>query len=113
MVEENSGACEPAAFLFGFSVGAVDTVITYDSNDSFPIWEALEYNKTGETSRWESNWGYVKLLRFEPSEGGSEEMSGIAATFFGSLFDAIAAWSGDTEVLRAATRGEHGGVVSS
>ncbi len=47
--------------LFGFSVWAVHTVVSYDSNHSFPIWEALEYNRTGETSLWESGWGYVEF----------------------------------------------------
>ena len=47
--------------LFGFSVWAVDTVVWHDSSYSFPIWEALEYNRTGETSLWESGWGYVEF----------------------------------------------------
>jgi hypothetical protein len=47
--------------LFGFSVWAVHTVVSYDSPHSFPVWEALEYNRTGETSLWESGWGYVEF----------------------------------------------------
>ncbi len=49
------------ALLFGFSVWAIDTVVSYDSGYSFPIWESLEYNATGETSLWESSWGYVEF----------------------------------------------------
>ncbi|MDX1483276.1 MAG: hypothetical protein R3229_02240 [Alphaproteobacteria bacterium] len=47
--------------LFGFTVWAVDTAMSYDSSLSFPVWEALEYNQTGETSLWESGWGYVEF----------------------------------------------------
>lgn len=49
------------ARLFGFTIWAVNTVVSYDSGYSFPIWESLEYNATGETSLWESNWGYVEF----------------------------------------------------
>lgn len=49
------------AFLFGFTVWNTNTVISAGSAYSFPIWEALEYNRTGETSLWESNWGYVEF----------------------------------------------------
>lgn len=48
-------------FLFGFTVWAVNTVVAADSAYSFPTWEALEYNRTGETSLWESAWGYVEF----------------------------------------------------
>jgi hypothetical protein len=49
------------ALLFGFSVWAVDTVLSHDSTHGFPIWESLEYSPTGETSLWESSWGYVEF----------------------------------------------------
>lgn len=49
------------ALLFGFTVWAVDTVLSADSAYDFPAWEALEYNRTGETSLWESDWGYVEF----------------------------------------------------
>jgi hypothetical protein len=49
------------ALLFGFTVWAVDTVVSHDSGYSFPIWESLEYNATGESSLWESDWGYVEF----------------------------------------------------
>lgn len=49
------------ALLFGFTVWAINTVVAHDSGYSFPIWEALEYNATGETSLWESSWGYVEF----------------------------------------------------
>lgn len=48
-------------FLFGFTVWAINTVVSADSVYSFPTWEALEYNRTGETSLWESDWGYVEF----------------------------------------------------
>ncbi len=48
------------------------------------------------------------LPRLEPSQGGSGDVCGIAATFSGSLFD-TAAWNVDTEARRAAIRGAHGG----
>ena len=48
-------------YLFGFSVWAVHTVVSHDSNHGFPVWESLEYSPTGETSLWESGWGYVEF----------------------------------------------------
>jgi len=36
-------------------------VLSYNSSYSFPVWESLEYNRTGETSLWESGWGYVEF----------------------------------------------------
>lgn len=61
------------ALLFGFTVWTVDTVVSSGSVYSFPVWEALEYNRTGETSLWESGWGYVEFtptrtfqMRFGP-----------------------------------------------
>lgn len=47
--------------LFGFSVWPADTVLYHGSGYSFPIWEALEYNRNGETSLWESSRGYVEF----------------------------------------------------
>ena len=47
--------------LFGFTVWTTHTVLSYDSSYSFPVWESLEYNRTGETSLWESDWGYVEF----------------------------------------------------
>ena len=47
--------------LFGFSVWTIHTVVAHDSPHGFPVWEALEYNRTGETSLWESGWGYVEF----------------------------------------------------
>jgi hypothetical protein len=48
-------------YLFGFSVWTIHTVVSQDSSHGFPIWESLEYNPTGETSLWESGWGYVEF----------------------------------------------------
>jgi surface antigen len=47
--------------LFGFTVWSTHTVMSYNSGYSFPVWESLEYNRTGETSLWESGWGYVEF----------------------------------------------------
>jgi hypothetical protein len=49
------------ALLFGYNAWAPQTVLYHNSAYSFPVWEALEYNRTGETSLWESDWGYVEF----------------------------------------------------
>jgi hypothetical protein len=49
------------AEVFGFGPWNGDTVVSDRSVYSFPAWEALEYNRTDETSLWESNWGYVEF----------------------------------------------------
>ena len=49
------------ALLFGVSIWDDDTVISRDSSNNFPVWEALEYDRTGETSLWETNEGFVEF----------------------------------------------------
>lgn len=49
------------AEVFGFGPWTTDVVVSDRSVYSFPVWEGLEYNRDGETSLWESNWGYVEF----------------------------------------------------
>ncbi|MDH3240422.1 MAG: hypothetical protein OEO83_07130 [Alphaproteobacteria bacterium] len=49
------------SLLFGCNVWAPQTVLYHNFSYSFPVWEALEYNQTGETSLWESDWGYLEF----------------------------------------------------
>jgi hypothetical protein len=48
-------------FLFGFTIWVVDMVLSERSPYAWPVWESLEYNRTGETALWESRWGYVEF----------------------------------------------------
>jgi len=48
-------------FLFGFTTWNVALIVREDNDDHWPLWNALEYNATGETSLWESDWGYVEF----------------------------------------------------